>query len=129
MLHNNEIQQIENALRQRRKLMLDEIDEKLRAARDPTGSEHADALIEDGDAATADLLSHTSLAESQRDVQELQDIEAALARITDGSFGVCVQCDREIEPARLKVHPTALRCIRCQEEYERTHAGPATPTL
>ena len=129
MLDNQEIQQIEDALRQRRKLLFEEIDEKLRAARDPTSSEHADALIEDGDAAIADLLSHTSLAESQRDVQELQEIEAALARITDGSFGVCVQCGHEVDPPRLKVHPTALRCIRCQEESERTHAGPATPTL
>ncbi|HLU77236.1 MAG TPA: TraR/DksA family transcriptional regulator [Burkholderiales bacterium] len=129
MLDDTEIREIEDGLQKRRSQLIEEISEKLRAARDPTSSEQADELIEVGDAAIADLLTHTSLAESQRDVQELQEIEAALARITDGSFGVCAQCGKEIEAARLQAHPTALRCIHCQEEYERTHAGPATPTL
>ena len=129
MLDETEVQEIEQDLRQRRKTLLDEVSEKMRAARDPTSSEQADELIEDGDVATADLLSHTSMAEGQRDVQELQAIEAALARIADGSFGTCAQCGNEIEPARLKVQPTAVRCLRCQEEYERTYAGTPTPTL
>ncbi|HEY9381391.1 MAG TPA: TraR/DksA family transcriptional regulator, partial [Burkholderiales bacterium] len=116
-------------LRQRRKALFDEVREKIKAVRDPTGSDQADELIEAGDAAMADLLSHTNLAESQRDWNELQAIEAALARIADGSYGICVQCGNEIEPARLKVQPTAIRCMRCQEAHERTYAGAPTPTL
>lgn len=129
MLDKREVQQIEDDLRQRRKALLTEVKEKMRAARDPTSSDQADVLIEDGDMAIADLLSHTSMAESQRDVQELQAIEGALGRIADGSFGTCTQCGNEIDLARLKVQPTAVRCVRCQEEYERTYAGPTTPTL
>lgn len=129
MLDKTEVQDIEDGLRQRRKTLLDEINEKMQAARDPTSTEQADVLIEDGDVAIADLLSHTSLAESQRDVQELQAIEASLGRIADGSFGTCMKCGNDIEPARLKVQPTAVRCVRCQEEYERTYASPSTPTL
>ena len=129
MLDDKEKQNIEQALRQRRKALFDEVREKIKAARDPTGSDQADELIEAGDAAMADLLSHTNLAESQRDWNELQAIEAALARIADGSYGICVQCGNEIEPARLKVQPTAIRCMRCQEAHERTYAGAPTPTL
>src|SRR5690606_11527575 len=77
MLDDTEIREIEDGLQKRRSQLIEEISEKLRAARDPTSSEQADELIEVGDAAIADLLTHTSLAESQRDVQELQEIEAA----------------------------------------------------
>ena len=129
MLDDKEIQAIEQDMRQRRKTLLDDVREKMKAARDPTSSDQIDELIEEGDAAMADLLSHTDLAESQRDANELQAIEAALARIADGSYGICVQCGNEIEPARLKVQPTAIRCIRCQEAHERTYAGAPTPTL
>ena len=129
MLNDTELQDIELGLRQRRKLLFDEIREKMKAARDSTSSDQSDVLIEEGDIAAADLLSDTSLIESERDLNELQAIEAALGRIADGSYGTCAQCGSEIEAARLKVQPTAVRCMRCQEEYERTHAGRATPTL
>lgn len=129
MLDTKELEEIEQGMRQRRKALFDEVREKMQAARDPTSSEQADELIEEGDAAIADLLSHTSLAESRRDLDELRAIEDALARIADGSYGKCVKCGNEIEPARLKVQPTAIRCILCQEEYERTYASAPTPTL
>ncbi|MBX6393946.1 MAG: TraR/DksA C4-type zinc finger protein [Burkholderiales bacterium] len=129
MLSEKELKEIERGLRERYKTLLEEVREKLRAARVPTGSDQADALIEEGDMALADLLSHTSMLEGQRDVQELQSIEGALERIKDGSFGTCVHCGNEIERPRLKVHPTAVRCMRCQEDYERTYAGTVTPTL
>ncbi len=129
MLDTRELEEIEQGMRQRRKALFDEVREKMQAARDPTSSEQADELIEEGDAAIADLLSHTSLAEGRRDLDELRAIEDALARIADGSYGICAKCGNEIEPARLKVQPTAMRCIRCQEEYERIYASAPTPTL
>jgi DnaK suppressor protein len=54
-----------------------------------------------------------------RESQELQDIEAALARIGDGSYGNCIDCGGEIGRARLKAYPTAERCLPCQEKNER----------
>lgn len=129
MLPQNELHDIERRLRERRQLLLDEVRAKLAAARDPTSSDEDGDLIEEGDMALADLISHTSLAESQRDIEELQAIDAALARIAEGHYGTCVQCGREIEPERLKVQPTAVRCLRCQEEHERTYASAPTPSL
>ena len=49
-----------------------------------------------------------------RESQELQDIEAALARIGDGSYGICIECGGEIGRARLKADPTAKRCLPCE---------------
>lgn len=45
--------------------------------------------------------------------REIADIRAALARIEDGSYGICSSCGEEIAPARLEALPTATRCIRC----------------
>jgi DnaK suppressor protein len=45
--------------------------------------------------------------------QELEDLDAALRRVDDGSYGVCVKCGRPIGAERLDVLPAALRCIDC----------------
>src|SRR5277367_6683880 len=43
-------------------------------------------------------------------------IRWALDRIQDGSYGICLQCEEEITPKRLKAMPWAERCIACQEQ-------------
>ena len=48
-------------------------------------------------------------------VQRLDDIDAALARLEQGSFGACVVCGRPIARARLRARPHAATCIRCAE--------------
>lgn len=66
-------------------------------------------------------------AEQERDIEELQAIEAARARLADGSFGDCVDCGVHIPPARLEAQPAAARCIDCQSRFEATH--PASPRV
>jgi RNA polymerase-binding transcription factor DksA len=77
----------------------------------------------------ADLLVDLGLAVIDMHIGEIRDVEAALRRIDVGAFGVCIDCDDEIELARLRVYPTAKRCLPCQENYERNHAGNETPSL
>jgi DnaK suppressor protein len=52
----------------------------------------------------------------------LREVEDALSRISDGSFGVCRLCDANIKPARLNAVPWAPLCIECQEDAERKRA-------
>jgi DnaK suppressor protein len=49
----------------------------------------------------------------------LEDIEAALRRIAAGDYGRCVDCRGWIPSERLSAMPSARRCIRCQEGFER----------
>ncbi len=49
----------------------------------------------------------------------MREIDAALVRITDGSFGVCVHCEEAIAERRLRAIPWADCCIRCQEVRDR----------
>lgn len=48
----------------------------------------------------------------------LKKIKEALARIEEGTFGICTDCGDEIELRRLEARPTAELCIRCKEAEE-----------
>lgn len=52
-------------------------------------------------------------------LSELGEVEAARARIAQGTYGVCADCSEPIEPKRLDAQPTARRCLACQERRER----------
>jgi DnaK suppressor protein len=52
----------------------------------------------------------------------LRQVCAALKRIDDGSYGVCVKCQKPSSLRRLKTAPWAALCLRCQTEADRTGA-------
>ncbi len=49
----------------------------------------------------------------------LADIDAALKRIDDGTYGVCTNCGKQIPEERLEARPWATLCIDCKRERER----------
>jgi len=51
-----------------------------------------------------------------REGKYLKQVEQALERIEDGSFGICVDCQNLIPGARLDAVPTATRCVPCKEK-------------
>ena len=54
-----------------------------------------------------------------RESRLLLQVRAALRRIRDGSFGICIDCESAISPKRLVAVPWAPRCIGCQEVADR----------
>jgi RNA polymerase-binding protein DksA len=82
-----------------------------------------------GDQSVGDALADLNLAIVDRHVEEIRDIEAARARIADGTFGTCIECGDAIVFERLSAYPTAKRCFQCQRQRERTFAHAGTPTL
>lgn len=54
-----------------------------------------------------------------REANLLRNVRAALARIEDGTYGICMHCEEEIKPKRLEAVPWAPYCIRCQEAADR----------
>ena len=55
-----------------------------------------------------------------RDSNLLRNVRAALDRIEEGSFGVCLHCDEDISPKRLAAVPSTAFCIVCQETANRS---------
>ncbi|WP_395688639.1 TraR/DksA family transcriptional regulator [Caenimonas koreensis] len=51
--------------------------------------------------------------------QELAQVQAAYARLREGTYGTCQDCGEPIEPARLLALPEAAFCTSCQSAHER----------
>ncbi|WP_319804204.1 TraR/DksA family transcriptional regulator [Nocardioides dongkuii] len=45
--------------------------------------------------------------------ERLAEVDAALARLADGSYGTCVRCGRPVPPERLAARPAAATCVAC----------------
>ena len=128
-LTKNQLQQLRQKLLDRQRVLVAEVREKREQAA-AEGNEDAIGMVGDaGDESVLRMSTDLDLQEAGRDVQELNDIDAALRRMEDGSYGVCDECGQDIGYPRLEAQPTALRCIADQEKYERTYARGATPTL
>ncbi len=56
---------------------------------------------------------------SDRDREKLIEIEEALQRIEDGTYGICEECGKKISPERLKIMPFALLCVPCKSIHEK----------
>jgi len=76
-------------------------------------------LPDDMDLASSEYLQYFNLRLRGREKTYLEKIERALARIEDGSFGLCEECGEPIGIERLRVRPEATLCIRCKEAQER----------
>jgi DnaK suppressor protein len=50
--------------------------------------------------------------------KERNQLDAALRRLAEGTYGLCEDCETPIAPRRLRVLPFARRCIECQQEAE-----------
>jgi DnaK suppressor protein len=70
-------------------------------------------------AATQVFEQQRDLALRDRSIQQLELVEAALARFEVGTFGRCLRCGNPIAPARLEALPWAAHCIECQAIVDR----------
>jgi len=78
------------------------------------------ARLEPGDdAASADALAERGISLLAHEQEELKAIDAALARLRDGGFGLCQRCGVNIAAGRMHAQPSAAMCLACQEEQER----------
>jgi len=51
---------------------------------------------------------------------QLRQVENALARYKEGTYGLCQRCGKPIDPARLRVLPCATMCVRCKNHQENS---------
>jgi RNA polymerase-binding transcription factor len=128
-LTRKQLEEFERLIRERRRQLVAEMLEDVARARDESYADVAGSVTDLGDEALADLLADLDNAEIERDIRTVRELDAALARIADGSYGSCADCGGDIGLERLRAYPTAVRCIKCQELYEKTHAHPGEPKL
>lgn len=89
------------------------------AARDTsTGRKHAGYGNHMADDATTVFEQAKSVGLKRGEELLLADVEDALKRMATGAYGVCRRCGQPIDPARLRVLPTASLCLPCQARAE-----------
>jgi DnaK suppressor protein len=75
-----------------------------------------DALDEVQHAAEREL----AIRNLDRESNLLRNVRAALRRINEGSYGICLHCEEDINPKRLNAVPWTPFCITCQELADRS---------
>jgi len=86
---------------------------------------HREAVVEKiegtpfGDRPALSPEAEMGFAMADRRAGMLAQIDLALKKMDEGTYGRCEACEGEISFARLRAHPFAVRCTRCQEAWER----------
>ena len=90
--------------------------EALMADREP-GDTQFDEESGEGDTINVERERDLALSASAR--QSVEEIDAALARMASGTYGICERCGNRIPVARLEAVPQASLCIECKSRQER----------
>jgi RNA polymerase-binding transcription factor DksA len=70
------------------------------------------------DVASITLQREIDLTARQALEREREEIQQALKRREEGTYGICANCSQPIPKARLKARPEAIHCIECQQLHE-----------
>ena len=109
---------LEEKLKLRRDELRAEIAGQLKNQDDPRLVGLRNRMEDTDDWAVADAMAAMDIASVSRVLAILTDVEAALARLADGTYGECIDCGVPIPYARLSAYPAAKRCVGCQEIAE-----------
>jgi DnaK suppressor protein len=108
----SEADSLRSRLLAERERLLDEIGEAIEAPDQMTYGSQAAAASQVFD-------QQRDLALRERAMQHLAQVDAAMSRLDDGTFGTCARCGRPIAPERLEALPWAAHCIECQTILDR----------
>lgn len=105
-------------LRQKLEFQRHEAEQFLSRMQQESRSLDAEPTQDSGDCCVISVSKESLFERSSQRRTVLRLIEAALKRIADGSFGLCVGCGDEIQDQRLQALPWTQFCLRCQGELE-----------
>ena len=100
------------------------IDDEQASALDITNDD-----VKDSDHALHDVIQGLALKLSDNESKMVADIDQALMRMEEGSYGMCLRCGHEIDEVRLEAVPTARYDAACQALVEAAKGQGAGPSL
>ncbi len=121
-MKKSEAQKFKKILTDRRKLILGDIGtmeaETLRKNRQDATGDLSTMPLHMADVSGDNYEQELTLGLIEAEQAEVRDIDGALKRIEDGTFGLCENCEEIIKPARLKAIPHARLCVDCKRKEE-----------
>jgi DnaK suppressor protein len=109
-----DLEHFKRRLIQKEQELLADIQRLQTEAREPRENEVRDEM----DEVTSSEARDTAFLESSLEFETLQQVRDALQRIADGTFGKCIDCGREIQPARLEAVPWTPYCLEDQQKHD-----------
>lgn len=91
-------------------------DAALRKTRSEASGDLSSMPIHMADLGTDAFEQEFTLSLMEHDGSALEQIEAALVRIEDGLYGVCLECEAKIPKTRLQVLPHTPYCVKCADK-------------
>jgi len=88
-----------------------------------------DGVKDSMDLSVMDVSKELALRLGDRESQMVADIDQALLRIKEGSYGVCARCNKPIDERRLEAIPTARYDADCQTHLEQARSAGERPSL
>ena len=110
--------ELKRILEQRRREILNEVQEKMRDVRAIGASGEGQGVLDAAETTEADIQDDIELALIQMKSETLHKIEEALSRLDEQTYGYCFECGDEISERRLRALPFAVRCKDCEEARE-----------
>ena len=81
-----------------------------------------DGIPDSGDVAAYSYSKEVLMGLGENERTRLRLVEEALAKIDEGTYGVCERCEEAIPVKRLELLPFTRYCVQCQTELERESA-------
>ena len=111
---NSRAEELRSMLETKRAGLLEDI----RRARQDSVQSDRTSFPEVGDLVSASLEKERAFEYGELGVNALRDIDNALEKLKEGTFGICELCSKPIGLRRLKVMPSARLCIECKSKEE-----------
>ena len=115
-----------------RQLLLDQLrqyTEQIRSDQAAANELNNEDVKDSVDLSVLDLNKEILFRLGERDSQTVADIDQALLRIKEGSYGICARCGKPIDERRLDAIPTARYDAACQAAIESANGEDDNPTL
>jgi DnaK suppressor protein len=106
---------IKDMLLKMRSDLAQEITRRSRATTEPGAQDKGDIL----DLVSEERTRELDILLTDREKRKLHQIDDALEKVEENTYGLCEECGIKIPRARLKVLPFAKYCVECQEKNER----------
>ena len=118
----NRLLELKKSLILKRENILKEVKEEISKYVSGDNKQLVDTANDEGDWAQVDISEDLSLQRLSAHRKLIYNIDEAIRKIAEGTYGICEDCGDEISEKRLLVLPTATLCVDCQENREQTEA-------
>ncbi len=115
MLSQQELERFKVQLLEERRKIVSDMDKLVKESNELGKDGTPDIGDEASDLSNRQLL----LSLNEADRAKLMEIEEALERIEEGTYGICEECGEPISIKRLEVKPTAIYCVACKSRLEK----------